>query len=511
MANEEQEPSVLALVESLRIKPIERNKELLKELWSAANRGDTYIHEENLKAPMDNPNDHRIVVDGGRVYLAHLWDAEVQCGDLVTTLLTHPQVGVWMPERPTSGPLVPTDQQWKAVERAFKYRMTSICGLPGTGKTTLIKLLLDAIDNHPDYCDRWQKYALAAPTGKAARRLSEATGREAQTIHRLLGYNPNCGFMHNEHFQLMADFIIIDESSMVDIQLAAALLKAIPMTSHIIFIGDAEQLPPVKAGRFFEEILKCDKIPQTRLTEVFRQAAKSLIVQNAHRIINGKEIFVDAESAHSHLGVEVQPDFHFVEAKAYQIPRFVADMVKDKLPAKFGVDPINDVLTISPMKPGGAGLEKLNEELKLALNPGGEPIGIANLHVGDRVIQTQNDYDIDIMNGEMATIEAFDHKDDNVLLDLKDRKNWIPAEKLTTFLPGYAISIHRSQGSQAPVVIVVLDKGHRKMLNRRLINTAITRAQMMCIVVGQWDAINFAIGNENDAPANCGLLSRICS
>lgn len=331
------------------------------------------------------------------------------------------------------------------------------------------------------------------------------------TIHRMLGYNPNCGFMHNEHFQLMADFIIVDESSMIDIQLAEALMKAIPTNSRIIFIGDAEQLPPVKAGRFFEEVLKCREITQTRLTEVFRQAAKSLIVQNAHRIIRGESIFPDADTAQSHLGVEIQPDFHFIEAKAFQIPRYVAEMVKDKIPTKYGLDPMTDILTIAPMRPGGAGLDKLNAEIKLGLNPAGNIIGIGNLNVGDRVIQTQNDYDIDIMNGEMGTIDGFDMVDDMVLLNLRDRQYWIPAEKLKSFLPGYAISIHRSQGSQSPVVVVVLDKGHRKMLNRRLINTAITRAQMMCIVVGQWDALTHALGNEQDIITNCGLVDRIRS
>lgn len=510
---QEEEQSALELVESLAIRPMERNKALLKELWLAEKRGDTFIHEENLIAPIEDPNDHRVQVDAGRVYLSHLFDAETRCGDIITDLLTRPRIGQWLPQRPLEGQLVPTDHQWKAVERAFRYPITTICGLPGTGKTTLIKILLDAIDNHPDYQDTWQKYALAAPTGKAARRLTEATGREAVTIHRLLGFNPNCGFMHNEHFPLMAKFIIIDESSMVDIQLAAALLRAVPEDCNLIFIGDAEQLPPVKAGRFFEEILQEERIPQTRLEEVFRQAAKSLIVRNAHRIINGKQIYRDAESAQSDLGVdtEVQPDFHFVEAKGFQIPRYVSNLIKEKLPTKFKLDPNLDILTLSPMRPGNSGLDKLNNELKLALNPGGEPLGIASLNVGDRIIQTQNDYDIDIMNGEMATIEDYDHKDDMVLLDLNDRKYWVPAEKLKSFLPGYAISIHRSQGSQAPVVVVILDKSHRKMLNRRLINTAITRAQMMCIIVGQWDTINFAITNEQSKPANCALRSYICS
>ena len=502
--------SPLEMLDNLTIQPIRNNINLLKELHNAASAGHTYIPEDILNATIEDPNDYRIVTDEGRVYLTQHWEAEVELAANTRQLIDLPNYNTTMPTRPTTGPLIPTDDQWKAISNAFTHPISIICGYPGTGKTSLVQLLLHAIDTHPDFMHRWSRYQLAAPTGKAARRLTEATTRDASTIHRLLGYNPNCGFMHNESFPLFGDFIIIDESSMIDIGLASALLKAVGTNGRIVFVGDAEQLPPIKPGRFFEELIKTDIIPKVTLTQVFRQAKKSLIVQNAHRIIKGLVPYPDADIAGADIEDTVHPDFIFVEKPTHMISQAVTELIKNRLPTKFKLDPMKDILTISPMRPGAAGLDKLNDRIKKELNSTGIPLGIDSFSVGDRIIQTQNDYTVDIMNGEIGTILGFDIKQGTIHVDLGDRKIWIPDECLGSFLPGYAISIHRSQGSQARVVIVILDKGHRRMLNRRLINTAITRAQDLCIVIGQWESLCKGV-EQNIEDARCDYIKRVCS
>lgn len=503
--------SILGLYENLELTKRSNGEDVVAELKEAERQGHTYLHLEDLQARIYNDTDARFIVEDDRVYLKYLYYSEVGVANKVKKLLLAPAARIDMPIRPTEGEFVPNDKQWEAITNVLTHRISVIQGLPGTGKTTLIKMLLDIIDSHPLFEHDWKRYTLAAPTGKAARRLSEATGRDASTIHRLLGYHPSSGYTHTEGHPLLAKFIIIDESSMLDITLVNALLRAVSLGSHIVFIGDAKQLPPVRAGRVFEDLLATDGLAKVSLTEIFRQARSSLIVRNAHRIIHGERPFASAAEARDVLGVqsdEVRDDFFFSEATSGNIPAQVADLIVNRIPKAYDID-AEDIMVVAPMTKGIAGLENLNIELRKHINPNGLPIGVEGFHIGDRIIQTKNDYEINVMNGELAIIEEFDFDEETALLNFGSRKSRVAAKKLKTFLPGFAISVHRAQGSQAPVVITIADKYHSRMLNPTLINTAITRAQLLCIVVGQWEAIEAAVRDYKDIHRNSYLPTRI--
>jgi exodeoxyribonuclease V alpha subunit len=311
-------------------------------------------------------------------------------------LSTLPAVDVELPERPTTGDFVPNDGQWQAIEHALRSRVSLITGLPGTGKTTLVKLLLQVIDGADLKLDGEQaRYLLASPTGKAARRLQEATGAKAQTIHRLLQWAPSeGGFLHDEGNPLTARFVIVDETSMVDLKLADALLRAIGPTTHLVLVGDADQLPPVGAGKVFDDLIASGCVPSVRLTEIFRQAARSMIVRNAHRIVGGEEPFKNRSDASVALGIdpeELDDDFFFVHrTEADDVARTIVEFAAERIPKRYGLDPMRDVLVLAPMKKGPCGLEVLNSKLQWKLNRDGRKLGVKDLRVGDRVIQTRN-------------------------------------------------------------------------------------------------------------------------
>jgi exodeoxyribonuclease V alpha subunit len=455
---------------------------------------------------------------GNRLYLPELFFVERRLAKHMRELLaTQPAVDIVVPERPTSGDFIPNDGQWQAIEHALRRRVSLITGLPGTGKTTLVKLLLSVIDAQPDMVlgPATVRYVLASPTGKAARRLTEASGVDAQTIHRLLQWAPGeGGFQHDEENPLDARFVIIDETSMVDLRLADALVRAIGPSTHLVLVGDADQLPPVGAGKVFEDLIASREVPSVRLTEIFRQAARSMIVRNAHRIVHGDKPFKNAKAAAEELpdtSVEdLDDDFFFVgRDEPDQVAATIVEFAARRIPATYGLDPIRDVMVLAPMKKGPCGLEELNRQLQHALNPTGPRIGVRDLRVGDRIIQTRNDYDIEVMNGEVGVLAAHDTDDATVTLDFGDRVRTVAISDLDTFMLAYAISVHRSQGSQAPAVVCAVATSHWIMLTRSLVNTAITRAQKLCVCVGQQRAMTHAVRTLDTRTRNTALAERI--
>ncbi len=458
--------------------------------------------------------------DGRRYYLKELYWIEQRLARHVRELLsTLPAVDVELPPRPTSGDFVPNDGQWQAIENALTSRISLITGLPGTGKTTLVKLLLQVINDADLRLDGEQeRYLLASPTGKAARRLQEATGAQAQTIHRLLQWAPSeGGFLHDEGNPLTARFVIVDETSMVDLKLADALLRAIGPTTHLVLVGDADQLPPVGAGKVFDDLIESGCVPSVRLTEIFRQAARSMIVRNAHRIVAGEEPWKNRSDASVELGVdpeELDDDFFFVHRnEAEDVARTIVEFAAERIPQKYGLDPMRDVLVLAPMKKGPCGLEVLNSKLQWKLNRDGQKIGVKDLRVGDRVIQTRNNYDLEVMNGEVGVLRAWDAEDGIATIDVSgdERTIEVPRNQLDSFMLAYAISVHRSQGSQAPAVICAVAKSHWIMLTRSLVNTAVTRAQRLCVCVGQRAALNHAVRTVDSRTRNAALAERVAA
>lgn len=393
-----------------------------------------------------------------------------------------------------------TDQQQGAVKAALTSKLSVLTGGPGTGKTTTLQMVINAL------LSAKRSFKLASPTGRAAKRLSEATGQPASTIHRLLGYSPDGHFLHDEDSPLDADMVIVDEASMIDLVLFYSLLKAIRPTTHLMLVGDVDQLPSVGAGRVLKDVIDSGLAHVTRLDTIFRQSEDSLIVDNAHRVNHGEMPYLHNKSR----------DFYFfTEENPQKAAELVVDIVLNRLPDKFGFNPIDDVQVIAPMYRGPIGVHALNDALQHALN--GDPrqaekkLGGRLFRAGDKVIQLKNNYEKEVFNGDIGRIVGIDF-DENELQVLMDGRyvyyDWQEAEELTH---AYCISTHRSQGGEYPVVVIPLLTQHYMMLQRNLLYTAITRAKKMVVMVGTYKAVHIAVNNNKVAERYCGLLARIKS
>lgn len=376
------------------------------------------------------------------------------------------------------------DQQ-RGIMAAFAQRVTIITGGPGTGKTTLIKKLLSILDEQK--CT----YKLAAPTGRAAKRMQEGTGRFALTLHRLLEFDfTTMHFVHDEHNAIKADFIIVDEASMIDIFLAHALLKAVSLHAHIIFIGDIDQLPSVGAGNFLNDLIASGIVPTVRLTEIFRQAQDSLIIVNAHRVNKGEFPTTKIPSS--------KKDFIFLSE---QDPAAVNNHLKKIFEwlGKYHIRP-SDTAVLVPMNRGVVGTHNINYYLQQLLNPG-EPEKKV-LHAGttykinDRVMQIRNNYDKLVFNGDTGTITDIDMQEQTLLVNFGDREITYEFCEVDELVLAYALSIHKSQGSEYMATIIPIFTSHFALLQRNLLYTAITRAKKLCILIGQPKAIAIAIKNN---------------
>ncbi len=390
-----------------------------------------------------------------------------------------------------------TAEQQGAVKAALTSKVSVLTGGPGTGKTTTLQMVIGALAQG-DYT-----FALACPTGRAAKRLNEATGHPAMTIHRLLGWAGD-DFTHDEDYPLEVDMLIVDEASMIDLMLFHSLMKALPASTHLMLVGDIDQLPSVGAGNVLRDVIDSGVAYVTRLGQIFRQSEDSHIVLNAHRVNNGDMPFTDNQSS----------DFFFFTAPdAMQAAEMVVDVVLNRVPDKFGYDPMESVQVIAPMYRGPAGVTALNDALQQRLN-GSRRIAEKRLfgklfRVGDKVMQTRNNYDKDVFNGDIGRLYGIDF-DDNTLEVVIDGRfiyyDWSEADEL---IHAYCISTHRSQGSEYPVVVMPILTQHYMMLQRNLLYTAITRAKELVVLVGDRRAVGMAVKNNKVAERFSGMLERL--
>jgi len=386
------------------------------------------------------------------------------------------------------------DLQIEAIRAALTRRVLVVTGGPGTGKTTIVRALLAALDpDHP-------RVVLAAPTGRASRRLSEATGREAKTLHRALEFDPRQGkFQRGPDHPLEADLVLVDESSMMDLTLAHALVQATPVTSRLVLVGDVDQLPSVGPGAVLADVINSGVVPVVRLDRIFRQAGGSLIVQNAHRIRTG-------ESPRTGTDADGGDDFFIIEREeAEAVAETIVKVVAEHIPRRLGVDPFEDVQVLVPMRKGAAGVEQLNRLLRDRLNPQGEHID-GTFRVGDRVMQLKNDYERDVFNGDTGRILARDAESNEIFVRFDDRDVVYDKDDLDTLALAYAVSIHKSQGSEYPAVVVPVHFQHWKMLKRNLLYTAVTRGKRFVVLVGQKKAI-WKAAREVDTSVRHTLLA----
>jgi exodeoxyribonuclease V alpha subunit len=378
------------------------------------------------------------------------------------------------------------DSQKEAIRVALGAKVLVITGGPGVGKTTLVNSLLKIL------MAKKLRVALAAPTGRAAKRLAESTGLEAMTIHRLLEADPaSGGFRRDEHQPLDCDLLVIDEISMVDVPLMRAVVRALPDRAALLLVGDVDQLPSIGPGQVLADIIASGAVPVVRLTEIFRQAAESRIVLNAHRINQGE--IPDLAAAEG-------GDFYFVDAADPEdaINKLVA-IIAERIPRRFGLDPIRDIQVLSPMNRGGLGARALNLELQQALNPPGE-IRIERFGQvfgpGDKVMQVENDYDKDVYNGDLGIVSRIDAEAGEITVDFDGRPVEYASGELDELALAYATTIHKSQGSEYPAVVIPLATQHYPMLQKNLVYTGITRGKRLVVLVGQRRALAIAVQGQ---------------
>jgi exodeoxyribonuclease V alpha subunit len=391
--------------------------------------------------------------------------------------------------------------QCDAIRQATTQKILVITGGPGTGKTTIVRGILEI------FSAKGKTVALAAPTGRAAKRLSETTGREAKTIHRLLEFDPAFGgFKRDREKTLDLDLLIVDEASMVDVVLMNQLLRALPPWACLVLVGDVDQLPSVGPGTVLGDVIASQAVPVVRLTEIFRQAEQSWIVRAAHRVNHG-EI---PESAPAGNG-----DFYFVEANTPQeILGKIIVMVRERIPTKFGLDPLRDVQVLAPMNRSELGVRNLNARLQVTLNPQRPETGQIQrfgwtFRVGDKVLQTVNNYDKDVFNGDIGRIASIDEHDQEMEVDFDGKRVLYDFGELDELGLAYALSIHKSQGSEYPAVVIPLHMQHFLMLQRNLLYTGITRGRKLVVLVGGKKALAAAVQRRDEAQRCSGLCRRL--
>ena len=426
------------------------------------------------------------------IFLAGLYRAERAIADRLIRLVNGTLPWPWIdPDRALPwveqrAGIALADSQRTAIRLALSSKVLVITGGPGVGKTTIVKSILRILSA------KGARLLLCAPTGRAAKRMTEATGFEARTIHRLLEVDPKAGgFKRNDENPLDCDLLVLDEASMVDVMLMHALTKAVSESAGLLIVGDIDQLPSVGPGQVLADIIASGVIPVVRLTEVFRQAAASRIIVSAHRVNQGKlpDLTKPDESS----------DFYFVQANDPEtaVARIV-ELVKSRIPKRFGLDPIRDVQVLCPMNRGGVGARSLNIELQKALNPAGERrverFGWT-FAAGDKVMQIENDYDKEVYNGDIGYVEDVDPEAGELQARFDGRSVTYGFGELDTLVPAYAATIHKSQGSEYPAVVIPVMTQHYAMLQRNLLYTGITRGKRLVVIVGQKKAVAIAVRN----------------
>ena len=464
---------------------------------------DPGLIEEQIKSLL---YDDKIAVDGDNVALAPIYFAEkgaaaklldLSIGKPNHSIKNVDQAVDWAAKKLQ---LVLAPEQAAAVKMGLSQKVSVITGGPGTGKSTILRALLLIL------AQKGIVVKLAAPTGRAAKRLSEACGREAKTIHRLLEYDAAIrAFKRNRENPLEADMVIIDETSMLDIILANSLLKAIADNAGLVLVGDVDQLPSVGPGNVLKDIINSNRLPVTRLQTVFRQGPGSLISLNALRINRGEflELLPDYEG---------DKDFYCIfREEAEDIEQEIVSLCSTRLKKRYNFDPVRDIQVLTPMRKGIIGTENLNVRLQGALNPEETPRGDRQrrLQVGDKVMQIRNNYDKEVFNGDLGIVSAIDREAESVEVSFEDRKVLYESADLGEIVLAYAVTVHKSQGSEFPCVIIPLHTTHYPLLQRNLIYTAVTRGKNLVILVGSKKAINIAIRNDRLVKRYTMLMERL--
>ena len=448
-----------------------------------------------------------IVQEADRIYLKTLYDAECTVAQRITKLqntaaLFRPIIAdkavAWAQERMQ---IEFAPSQHEALRMALSEKVSVITGGPGVGKTTIIRALTDV------FKARRIPLALAAPTGRAAKRMSEATGTDAITVHRLLKYQPATRrFEFDRANPLPFEVLILDEVSMIDLPLMHSILQALPDTACLVMVGDADQLPSVGPGNVLRDMMLSDMLPVCRLNTIYRQAEGSWIVRNAHHINRGEQLELPPEGANA--------DFYFMETNTPEVViDRVINLVTRRIPRRFSFDPLNDIQVLTPMRRGQLGTENLNIVMQDALNPAGESLERfgRSYRDGDRMMQIRNNYDKDVYNGDIGRISAVDRVDQTLVVDYDGRKVKYELSELDELIHAYACSIHKSQGSEYPVAVILLATQHFKLLQRNLLYTAITRGKKLVCLVGSAKAVGLAIRNNEIRLRKTTLRDRIAA
>lgn len=426
------------------------------------------------------------------VYLTHFYKWEREIAERLWAIASHPaasspeKVAKTLPAVEAQCGVRLSSEQHLAVTQACLSKTFIITGGPGTGKTTITRAVVGVMEK------LGYKVKLCAPTGRAAKRMSEATGHPASTLHRLLGTQPGGGFVHNEENKLKADAVVVDEASMLDTQLLLSLLRALPLTCRLVLVGDVNQLPSVGAGNVLGDMLDSQAIDQARLTHIYRQALESMIVVNAHRINEGQ--FPQQSGKQP-----PEADFFWVECDDPQAAQDkIVDLVASRIPRTYGFDPARDIQVLSPMHKGEVGTQALNELLQDRLNPHGRELtrGKNRFRAGDRVLQTKNNYEKDIFNGDLGWITEVDPRECELTVDFDGRLVPYSAADMDELTLAYSVSVHKSQGSEYPAVVVPVVTQHFVMLKRNLIYTALTRAKKLAVIIGGRKALRIGLGSS---------------
>jgi exodeoxyribonuclease V alpha subunit len=440
------------------------------------------------------------------VYLPTLNTAEREIAERVAALAATPapplaldveRALAWL-ERREKVALAP--EQREAIRLGLTRKVLVVTGGPGTGKTTLVRSIVEVLER------KGLRVLLAAPTGRAAKRLVEATGREAATLHRLLEWNARSrGFERHRDRPLDGDLVIVDEASMLDAPLAAHLLRALPDAARLVLVGDVDQLPSVGPGRVLADLIRSGAVEVARLQTIFRQAEQSLIVTNAHRVRRGEMPLLEPLA-----GDRGEADFFFVEKETpEEVLETLRELLARRIPQRFGFDPVEEVQVLTPMNRGLLGTASLNGVLRELLNPaGGEAASRGGFRAGDKVMQVRNNYDLEVFNGDLGRVAAIEEAEQRVVVNFDGRRVAYDPAALDELALAYACSIHKSQGSEYPCVVVPLHTQHYVMLQRNLLYTALTRARRLAVLVGEKRALRVAVGNARTRARHTRLAER---
>jgi exodeoxyribonuclease V alpha subunit len=461
--------------------------------------------EEKKRIRIENLSEQGI---SEAVYLMYFFHYENETTQRLYQLISHPtpisrkKIDKTLPKVEDKLGFNLSDEQREAVFEACSNKVFIITGGPGTGKTTITKAILLTLK------ELGLKIKQAAPTGRAAKRMAEATGHPAKTVHRMLQFQPEGGFHYCEDQKLKADVLVVDEASMVDAQLFVSILRALPHTCRLILVGDVNQLPSVGPGNVLGDLIDSRKVPCAVLTHIFRQAQESFIVVNAHRINEGK-------FPRQHPCPPPEADFYWIpQEDPVKVQKLILDSVCERIPERYGLDPLRDIQVLTPMHKGDVGTQALNAALQARLNPAGPGVRelkrkFATFREGDRVIQLKNNYDKEVFNGDLGWIVEVDTDSHELMVEFDGNHVHFESSDLDELGLAYAVSVHKSQGSEYPAVVMPIVTQHFLLLQRNLLYTGLTRARELAVLIGSDRAFRIGLNNATSGNRNTHLSYRL--